>query len=472
MQMDKHHALQDFLDAYDNHAVMVITEAVANAIDIKSTKIRIEFREDIEDGSKWVSFHNNGPAMTERQFNDYHVLARSSKSKGEGIGFAGIGAKVYLAAWDDAVIHTETTDGRTSFASNMYVRQETLKWRRVRPTLDTPGTLYSVRVKDSDYTYMEGLAEDIVTDTFTPALLSGLAVSINGRSVNPWRPPARFRKRVTITSKRKRFPSVITVTEDDIQGDKLGVQYHVSGKVITTKRPDWTAEIKPTYKKRIHAFVNATDISDLLNLNKTSFKSGASTTMRDISAKIYDVLKREGYIEGDSMQKWESNRLTRFFEKLFKDPRYAFLNPDVKGGAGVSGHGSGETSGGTGPGSEDGGSEDEGDRDSTSDGEGPKKTRKRNPRTGGGGSFKIGYVQRADDSRDGWLDMLTNKVIINLEHPLFIKYERNTSARNQRMGAIITATLIKNAASKKEMSPAEAFDLQTNLLTMAKDEMW
>ena len=471
MQMDRHHALQDFLDAYDNHSVMVITEAVANAIDIKSTKIEMELKENIEDGYKWVSFHNNGPTMTERQFNDYHVLARSSKSKGEGIGFAGIGAKVYLAAWDDAVIHTETTDGKTSFASDMYVRQKTLKCKRTIPTLKTPGTLYSVRVKDEDYAYMEGLAEDIITDTFTPALLSGLTVSINGKPVNPWKPSALFKKSVTITAKRKRFPSVVTVTEDDIPGDKLGMQYHVSGKVITTKKPDWIAEIKPAYKKRIHAFVDATNISDLLNLNKTNFKSNANITMRDISAKVYNVLKIEGYVEEDSMQKWESNRLTRFFEKLFKDPRYAFLNPDVKGGSGSSGRGSGEEGDGTRTGSEEDVDRDEGG-DDTSEHEGPKKTRKPNTRTGGGGSFKIGYVQRADDPRDGWLDTLTNKVIINLEHPLFIKYERNTSARNQRMGTIITATLIKNAASKKEMSPAEAFDLQTNLLTMAKDEMW
>ena len=45
-------------------------------------------------------------------------------------------------------------------------------------------------------------------------------------------------------------------------------------------------------------------------------------------------------------------------------------------------------------------------------------------------------------------------------------------ARNHRIGIILTSVLIKNGASKKEIDTAEAFDLQTRLLTMAKDVMW
>ena len=59
-----------------------------------------------------------------------------------------------------------------------------------------------------------------------------------------------------------------------------------------------------------------------------------------------------------------------------------------------------------------------------------------------------------------------------MDHPLFIKYEKNTSARNQRVGTILTSVLIKNATVKKTMTPIEALNLQNELLTLAKDEMW
>jgi len=62
--------------------------------------------------------------------------------------------------------------------------------------------------------------------------------------------------------------------------------------------------------------------------------------------------------------------------------------------------------------------------------------------------------------------------VINIGHPLFIKYEDDIQARNQRIGSTLTSVLIKNAAAKKSMTTVEAFDLQTELLTMAKDEMW
>ena len=90
----------------------------------------------------------------------------------------------------------------------------------------------------------------------------------------------------------------------------------------------------------------------------------------------------------------------------------------------------------------------------------------------GGGIFSITYRTKPDDPRDGWLDPSTNQVVINLEHPLFIKYEKNVQARNQRVGSIITSVLIKNASPNKPMEPGEALDLHTKILTMAKDEMW
>ena len=460
MKIDILHALNDFLDAYDNHAEMVVTEAIANAIDVGATEILIEMKTGLND-ERIISFHNNGPAMTKNQFKDYHVIARSSKSKGKGIGFAGIGAKVYLAAWDHTKIHTETTDGKSSFASEMFVRDERLQATFLKPMLTKKGTLYSVLLKDEDYMYLEKSIHDTILDAFNPALSGGLKITLNGKKILPWTPKYEIRKSITVSLKNKKFKVAIMVTDGDIDEKKTYMNYHVSGKVITTKKPDWTHDVKPEYSRRILVYVDAMAISSNLNLNKTGFKMGSghatSPLFKEVDRRVYDILNKEGCIGNQALQEFEKTTLTRFFEKLFKDPKYAFLNPGSRGGRGP-GQGSGSE------GTKESGRKKNPERETEKE---PPKEKKQE-----GGSFSMGFVSRPNDKREGWLDPSTNKVVINLDHPLFIKYEKNTSARNQRIGTILTSVLIKNAASRKEMSPVYAFDLQSELLTMAKDEMW
>ena len=457
MEIDIMHALEDFLDAYDNHnAEMVVSEAIANAMDIKAARIDVELKVDFQD-RKTVSFYNNGPAMNRKQFKDYHVIARSSKSKGKGIGFAGIGAKVYLAAWPKAVIHTETTDGKAAHGSEMYVRGGKLKYRFIdRPALKKRGTMYRVSVSSADYRELERNAADIISDTFDPAISGGLAVTLDGRKIKPWNPQCELKKSFWVKAKDKRFRVGLSVTKEDIPGKKLHVQYHVSGKVISTKnRPDWVMEVKPEYDRRIHAYVDAMPISDKLNLTKTRFKSGTGYVFKEIDRHIYNVLKKNGYVGEDSVKKVARNRLSRFFDKLFTDPKYAFLNPEARGGRGP---------GKGGKGADHAGPREKRDGQSTGD----KKRRNRR----GGGSLLIITVERPKDRRDGWLNQSNNQIVINTEHPLYIMYKNDVLARNQRIATTITSILITNAVEKRQMDVKEAFELQRNILTLAKDEMW
>lgn len=459
MKIDILHALEDFLDAYNNHSEMVVTEAIANAIDVRSSEVDVAlFKNSGGDGI--ISFHNNGPPMNKKQFSDYHVIARSSKSKGSGIGFAGIGAKVYLAAWENTKITTETTDGTTSFASEMFVKDNKLKAVFLKPTIKKYGTYYQVHLKPRDFAYLEKNLEEMVVDTFSPAISSGLRIRINKKSIRAWNPDKEFRMHITVSVKGKQFPTRLIVTKDDIAESKCNIQYHVSGKVITTKKPSWIYDIKPIYQKRFHVYVDAIEISDQLNLNKTNFKTGSgsvvSPVMQEVDRRIFNILEKKGYVKDDKAPpKWESNKLTKFFEKLFKDPKYSFLNPESRGGMG-SGIGRGTGGSGSGSGSSHTGTPKGGS----------------NPGGSGGGGFSLGFADRENDKREGWLDPQTNKLVINIGHPLFIKYENDIQARNQRIGTVLTSVLIKNATAKKSMSPVEAFDLQTELLTLAKDEMW
>ena len=457
IQIDIVHALRDFLDAYDNHTEMVVTEAIANAIDVDATKVDIKFEGGLEDDT-WVSFHNNGPAMNKKQFDDYHVLARSNKLKGKGIGFAGIGAKVYLAAWTDTIIHTESTDGTTSMASNMFIKNNELVAKYLEPVLKQPGTLYKIRLKQMDYDYLVNNLENIISNVFDPAILNGLSIKINGKSVNVWDPKCEFKKKTTVHDKPMKFSVSLCVTTDDLPVKKSWMQYHVKGKIITTKKPNWQFEVKSKFQKRIHVYIDAIDMSDQLNLNKTDFKTGHGCKIAPVSKiinkHVFKILKENKYIENSAPKNWENSSLTKFFDKLFKNPKYAFLNPGVRGGN-DSGKGKG------GGGSKTGKSKS-----------GPQLPAEPKPRPDGGGNLSIGYVTPSNDKRDGWLDSETNKLMVNVNHPLYLKYENNLPARNQRMCHILTRVLIINSLPENPMDADEAFNLQTELSTLAKDEMW
>lgn len=469
IKIDILHALKDFLDAYDDPAEMVVTEAISNAIDVGAKSIEIIIGKDGENHNL-ISFHNDGPAMTREQFKDYHVIARSSKTKGKGIGFAGVGAKVYLAAWDETIIRTETSDGKISFASEMFVKDNVLKAIFRNPRKIKSGTLYEVRLRKRDYDYLEKSISSVIVDVFSPAMIKGLRITINNKKIEPWDPAIEIGKTGMVKVKSKEFPCRLIITEDDIPDKKCNIQFHVDGKIISTRKPAFLHDIKPIYQKRFHVYVDAMEISDQLNLNKTSFKQGSGLVIapvfQEIDRMIFKILKKAGYAkDNNAPPTWETNKLTEFFEKLFKDPKYAFLNPEVRGGLGTqltelssSIGGTVAKSTGTGhPGQNRGGS----GHNSGSNAGGS-----------GVGGFGISWVDRPDRKDDGWLDPLTNRIAINMAHALYIKYENDVQARNQRVGTVLTSVLIKNAAEKKAMTPVEAFDLQSELLTLAKDAMW
>ena len=103
VNFDVLHALENFLAAYDDETSVVVLEAIANALDANATRV------DVKMANQHISFRDNGPGMNKKQFNAYHDISASDKQKGKGIGFAGVGAKVYIGVWNNTVIHTERT---------------------------------------------------------------------------------------------------------------------------------------------------------------------------------------------------------------------------------------------------------------------------------------------------------------------------------------------------------------------------
>lgn len=103
------HLLEDIRDSYTSPLEeVIVTELIANALDGKASKI--EFAIDPE--QKFIRVVDNGLGMKRKQLKEYHNIAASTKTKGTGIGFAGIGAKLSLLLAERVV--TESKGGQKS----------------------------------------------------------------------------------------------------------------------------------------------------------------------------------------------------------------------------------------------------------------------------------------------------------------------------------------------------------------------
>ena len=103
------HLLEDIRDSYTSSLEEVIlTELVANALDSKAANINLI----VDDQAQVLRCVDDGQGMKRAVLRDYHNIASTSKQRGLGIGFAGVGAKLSLLL--AAKVVTESKGGRGS----------------------------------------------------------------------------------------------------------------------------------------------------------------------------------------------------------------------------------------------------------------------------------------------------------------------------------------------------------------------
>ena len=82
-----------------------------------------------------------------------------------------------------------------------------------------------------------------------------------------------------------------------------------------------------------------------------------------------------------------------------------------------------------------------------------------------------------NDKRDGWLDVQTNVVIINVGHPLYLKFESSTTTLQYHYARVVVSVLMlreaeRREATQKPMTVKEAVEFQIEMLTKMGDELW
>jgi hypothetical protein len=128
-RVDLLHLLEDLRDAYPGSIEeTILTEIVANALDSGAT--RVALRPDPSTGTLGVL--DDGSGMRRRELARYHDVAASTKARGEGIGFAGVGIKLGLLVAEEVV--TETRRGKSHVASAWRLTsRHRAPWRWVPP---------------------------------------------------------------------------------------------------------------------------------------------------------------------------------------------------------------------------------------------------------------------------------------------------------------------------------------------------
>jgi hypothetical protein len=114
-RVDLLHLLEDLRDAYPGPAEeTILTEVVANALDSGAATISVV----ADAAAATVALVDDGQGMRRRDLARYHDLATSTKVRGDGIGFAGVGIKLALLLSREVVTETRrgTKHAATSWA--------------------------------------------------------------------------------------------------------------------------------------------------------------------------------------------------------------------------------------------------------------------------------------------------------------------------------------------------------------------
>ena len=282
-RVDLLHLLKDLRDAYPGSIEeTIVTEMVANALDSGATTIQLM----TDSAESTITVVDNGRGMLQKELRQYHDIAATTKSRGGGIGFAGVGIKLGLLVSDE--VFTETRVGPQHIATTWRLsskRRAPWDWVTPEGLVRDRGTGVRLRVRNAlsplvDPGYVEGLLYRHFEPLFDPAFESilsrqypnGIRFVINGRTLarRVWN--GTQRGTITIKLPRKHKPSAtgfLVRQNEPLSEDRRGIAISTFGKVI--KRGwDWLA-ITPAEPDEVGGLIEAPLLAQSLTLNKADF---------------------------------------------------------------------------------------------------------------------------------------------------------------------------------------------------------
>src|SRR3990172_3087281 len=282
-RVDLLHLLEDLRDAYPGSLEeTILTEIMANALDSGASTIGF----DCNSAQNTLTTVDNGSGMQRRELARYHDIAASTKTRGQGIGFAGVGIKLGLLICEEVL--TETRRGKTHVASSWHMasrHRAPWKWVPASGLVVERGTAVRLKVRNALSPLLDpGFLEVTLRRHYQPLLdpafdefvathyPKGIAIQINGHRLEKRRWSAPLQAPLEIRLLRKRKPSALgyLIRHDvALPEERRGIAISTYGKVIRHGW-DWMG-MTPAAPERVGGLIEVPDLAACLTLNKGDF---------------------------------------------------------------------------------------------------------------------------------------------------------------------------------------------------------
>jgi hypothetical protein len=321
-RVDLLHLLEDLRDAYPGSTdETILIEIVANSLDSGATTISIT----TDPAAPALTIVDDGIGMRRRELARYHDVAASAKTRGAGIGFAGIGIKIALLVCAEVV--TETRRGKHHVASSWRLAsRHKAPWRWIPPPglVATRGTAVRLVPENAlsplvDPGFVEGGLRRSLQAFFDPALAEilrehyphGVAFVLNGRVLEPQGAGTLEVAPLAIRVGRKRKPAgagYLVRAAEPLLDEQRGVAISTLGKVIR-RGWDWLA-LSPAAPERVTGLIEVPALAECLTLNKADFiRAGArGATYLAYRKAIQEVVSRQLALWGEAGEPAERAR--------------------------------------------------------------------------------------------------------------------------------------------------------------------
>jgi len=460
---------------------VVLVELIANSLDAGASLISVSY----EPEKNILTVEDNGKGMNSVQFEQYHDLAAGLKSRGDGIGFAGLGAKISFNVASRVI--TETRSESFIGGSNWYLKSESeLAWEKIdKPLLNHNGTRVSVHFNnraDVSYTTSESLRKVILThylplfdETFIKLYQEldyypkQIQFVVNGAKINPFRIEYLFKldnvkKEVFADKKGKAFGfGIFGLSQQDnpFNGEQAGIAVSVRGKVVSI---DFLNLFPGNGAQRIFGLAEVPPLIQSLNTSKESFikRENYQKYIDPLKVKLKEWLHELGITTAEELKTKDAVKLERELKKMIEELPELFhlFGSSIK--RNVLAHAKNglvlaEAQEGINPTlplhgdskeSDDLGLVDTGTEEGVAlvandDGSQRAKPISRSRRAG----VHISFLEAPDNSALGWLD--DDILIINIGHPSYLKVATNNARKMHNIFSI--AVTLERELKQREL---------------------
>lgn len=310
------HLLEDIRDSYALPVEeVIITELAANALDSGASRIEFAVRPERQS----FSCMDDGRGMTRRELKQYHDIAATTKERGHGIGFAGVGTKLSLlvASW----VRTETQGpcGSRSATEWRLTSPVRAPWRFVPShamVIGPRGTAVTIEVADrasplldplfigkTIRTYFAPFLHQLLFEkALRPLYRREIEFSINGEQISSSPEPHEQSFEVFLTSGSHRPVGIGYIARRDPSSAPNphinGLTVSAYGKVVKCGW-EWIG-VSPKSYDEVYGAVEVPGLAALLTTNKTDFlHDGASLKKyyryrKAVQAAVRDVFHALG----------------------------------------------------------------------------------------------------------------------------------------------------------------------------------